>query len=247
MQVFDDMEKEQRKALSREQKKTALMEKRALGAEKGRDKWHEKWKQQQGFLYAALSDLEEEKGKNAKLTAQVNKDFENSSIPSSMQSSRRKKIPNSRVKTERHPGDQAGHKGQQRKQHVPTEVHEIPAPKEYTDSQNYYATGKTIRKQKIMIQMDVKVIEYKTQEYRNRATGARVHAPFPDGYINEVNYDGTVKALAFLLSNECKVSHGKIRKLVCELTNGKVSLSDGRINSLCREFSKKRKKKKRRS
>ena len=54
-----------------------------------------------------------------------------------------------------------------------------------------------------------------------------------------MNYDGSVKALAFLLSNECGVSHGKIRKLISELTEGKLALSDGMINGLCREFSAK--------
>lgn len=237
MQVFDDMEKEQEKALSREQERAARIEKRALAAEKERDQWRRKWKQQQAALYAALSELEEEKGKNAKLTAQVNKDFENSSLPSSLQAARRKKIPNSRVRTGRRPGGQAGHKGHARKRHVPTEIHEIAAPKEYADSKEYYETGKTIRKQKVVIRMDVRVIEYRTKEYRNRATGARVHAQFPEGYVNEVNYDGSVKAFAFLLGNECHVSHGKIRKFLSELTNGEVTVSDGMVNGLCREFS----------
>ena len=52
-----------------------------------------------------------------------------------------------------------------------------------------------IRKQRVVIEMSVKVIEYTAKEYRSRITGARVHAPFPPGYTNEVNYDGTVKAL----------------------------------------------------
>lgn len=239
MEVIDDVEKELKKLLNQEQKKTSDMEKRALTAEEENRKWREKWKQQQTALYAALTELEEEKGKNCKLTAQVNRDFENSSIPSSLQTAGRKKIPNSRVKTGKRPGAQPGHKGHQRKQHVPTESHEIPAPEEYTGSCDYYETGKIIRKQKIIIQLSVKVIEYWTKEYRNRTTGARVHAPFPDGYVNEVNYDGTVKALAFLLGNECNVSHGKIRKLIAELTEGEVTISDGMINNLCREFSEK--------
>lgn len=91
----------------------------------------------------------------------------------------------------------------------------------------------------MVIQMSVAVMEYTTKEYRDKRTGARVHAPFPEGYINEVNYDGTVKALAFLLSNECSVSHGKIRKLISELTKGEIELSDGMINDLAREFSAK--------
>ena len=96
-----------------------------------------------------------------------------------------------------------------------------------------------IRKQKVVLRLSVKIIEYTTKEYRSRSTGARVHAPFPDGYVNDVNYDGTVKALAFLLSNECNVSHGRIRKLLSELTGGEVEISDGMINSLCEEFSSK--------
>lgn len=87
--------------------------------------------------------------------------------------------------------------------------------------------------------MNAQVIEYATKEYRNRKTGARVHAPFPEGYVNEVNYDGTVKALAFLLGNECGVSHGKIRRLLSELTNGEIEISDGMIKGLCAEFSAK--------
>ena len=239
MEVFEDMEKEHRKALSKEQQESARMKKRMIAAQQGEDRWHEKWKKQQAELYAVRTELEEEKEKNRRLTPQVNKDLENSSIPSSMQGTRRKKIPNSRVKTGRSRGGQPGHPGHRRRLHVPTETHEIPAPKEYTENPDYYKTGKVIRKQKVEIRLNVRVMEYRTNEYRNRRTGARVHAPFPAGYENEVNYDGSVKALAFLLGNECNVSHGKIRKLIEELTEGEVRISDGMINCLCREFSEK--------
>lgn len=237
MQVFEDMEKEHKKALSKAARDLSAMTTRALKAESSRDQWQDKWKQQQSILYAALTEVEELKEQNKKLTAQVNRDFENSSLPSSLQGPKRKKIPNSRVKTGRKPGGQPGHKGHCRKKHVPTEAHEIPAPEKYRNNPDYYETGRMIRKQKVIIQVTVKVIEYMTKEYRNRITGARVHASFPEGYVNEVNYDGTVKALAFLLSNECNVSHGKIRKLLSELTGGAVEISDGMINSLCRDFS----------
>lgn len=84
-----------------------------------------------------------------------------------------------------------------------------------------------IRKQKVEIRLNVKVIKYLTSEYRNRRTGVRVHARFPAGYENEVNYDGSVKALVFLLGNECGVSHEKIRKLIEELTEGEVGSPTG--------------------
>lgn len=241
MQVFEDMEKEQKKALNRERKALEKMCLRAQKAEAGEDKWHRKWREQQAELYAVQAELEEVKGRNRKLTAQVNRDFETSSVPSSMQACGRKKIPNSRIKTGRHVGGQPGHPGHRRKRYTPTQTYEIPAPAEYTDSGNYYETGKIISKQKVSIELTVKVTEYLTKEYRSRITGARVHARFPEGYINEVNYDGTVKAIAFLLSNECAVSHGKIRTLLEELTGGEVKLSDGMINRLSREFSEKAK------
>ena len=151
----------------------------------------------------------------------------------------KKKIPNSREKTGKKPGGQPGHKGHVRKQHVPDVTYEIPAPAEYIDNPDYYETGKIIRKQKVSVILNAQIIEYTTKEYRNRKTGARVHAPFPEGYVNEVNYDGTVKALAFLLGNECGGSHGKIRRLLSELTNGEIEISDGMVNGLCAEFSAK--------
>lgn len=237
LQVFEDMEKEQKKAISREQKKAAQMEKRAQKAEQAWTKLHDKYVQKQKEYYAILTELEEEKEKNQKLTARVNRDFENSSVPSSFQKVGRKKIPNSRVKTGKRPGGQPGHKGHCRRKHLPTEIHVIPAPEKYSQNPDYYETGKIIRKQKVALRLSVEVTEYQTKEYRSRITGARVHAPFPAGYVNEVNYDGTVKALAFLLSNECNVSHGKIRKLLSELTEGEVEISDGMINHLCEEFS----------
>ena len=156
-----------------------------------------------------------------------------------MQHKGRKKIPNSREKTGRKQGAQAGHKGHCRKKHAVTESHEIPAPEKYTQTPDYYETGRIIRKQKVAIKMSVSVTEYTTKEYRNRVTGARVHAPFPKGYVNEVNYDGTIKAFAFLLGNECNVSHAKIKKLISEMTNGEVDISVGMINGLCKEFSEK--------
>ena len=239
MQVFEDLEKEKKKELSKAAGSLSKMTKRALKAESSRDQWRDKWKHQQSALYAALTEVEELKELNKKLTAQINRDFENSSLPSSLQGPKRKKIPNSRVKTGKKPGGQPGHKGHVRKKHLPTETHEIPTPEKYRNNPDYYETGKMIRKQKVVLRLSVKIIEYTTKEYRSRSTGARVHAPFPDGCVNDVNYDGTVKALAFLLSNECNVSHGRIRKLLSELTGGEIEISDGMINSLCEEFSSK--------
>lgn len=238
-EVMDDLDKEHQAEVSRLVAKIKSLEKENLEPARQRDAAKDKIKERTQQYYDAAAQLEEEREKNKKLTAQLNKDFENSSIPSSKQKAGKKRIPNSREKTGKKPGGQPGHKGHARKQHTPDVTYEIPAPAEYTDNPDYYETGKTIRKQKVSVILNAQIIEYTAKEYRNRKTGARVHAPFPEGYVNEVNYGGTVKALAFLLGNECGVSHGKIRRLLSELTNGEIEISDGMINGLCAEFSSK--------
>lgn len=74
----------------------------------------DKVKELQHQFYETAVRLEEEQGKNLKLRAQINRDYENSSIPSS-KTLRKKKITNSREKTGRKPGGQPGHKGHCRK------------------------------------------------------------------------------------------------------------------------------------
>jgi len=93
----------------------------------------------------------------------LNRDYENSSIPSSMKPNH-KKIANSREKTGRKPGGQPGHKGHSRKRHLPTNLVHISAPQKYTDSPNYKLTGKIITKQMVNLSVIVTVDEYSTPE-----------------------------------------------------------------------------------
>lgn len=88
-----ELEQAKRKA-EQELKK---MEKRALDAEKQRDDALDKAKEIRLQYYETAAELEEERGKNLKLRAQINRDYENSAIPSS-KSIKRKKIANSRKK-----------------------------------------------------------------------------------------------------------------------------------------------------
>ncbi len=53
-----------------------------------------------------------------------------------------------------------------------------------------------------------------------------------------------MKAAAFLLGNECNVSHHKVKKFLSEITGGELELSVGMINGLCEEFSEKTKEEK---
>lgn len=238
IEVTEDLDKECEKKLKIAETALKNMEKRALSAEKQRDDALDKLKEERLEKYKLGAELEEEKGKNKKLTAQLNHNYENSSIPSSM-SMNRKKISNSREKTGRKQGAQPGHKGYGRKKHTPTKVVDLPVPEEVLIDPDFKKTKKTIIKQVVGIQLALDVVEYRADVYYNSKTGERVHAPFPDGIVNDVNYDGSVKAFLFLLNNECCVSIDKSQKFLSDLTNGELKISRGMINSLSKEFSQK--------
>ncbi|MCL1896523.1 MAG: transposase [Clostridiales bacterium] len=237
-QVIEDMEDEHKKELERKDRKIKALEKDLLETQIMLDAEKDRCRDKVKELYRVETELEEEKGKNQKLTAQINRDYENSSLASS-QKLNRKKIVNNREKTGRKPGGQFGHKGHARKRHVPTNRIYIPAPEEYANSPDYKPTGRIITKQKAGIRVCLIVDEYATPEFRHVKTGQRVHAAFPAGVINDVNYDGSVKALAYMLCNCCNVSVVKVSDLIADLTGGGLKISTGMINGLTKEFSRK--------
>ena len=235
-QVFDDLETAHKKEIEKKEREIKAMEERALKAETRLVEAKAELREKCRELYKALTELEDEKGKNQKLTAQINRDYENSSIPSSMKPNR-KKIANNREKTGRRPGGQPGHIGHPRKRHEPTSRIDIPAPEQYANSPDYRPTGRIITRQLVGVSINVTVDEYSTPEFRHVRTGVRVHADFPEGVDNDVNYDGSVKSFAYLLNNNCNVSIGKVSDLIFDLTRGELRVSTGMINGLAGEFS----------
>ena len=199
---------------------------------------HEKMDKALTEKYESQAALLEEQEKNAALMARINKDYSNSSKPSS-QSPNHKKIHNGREKTGRKPGGQPGHVHHGRKRREPTSTISIPAPDEYVEDDNYKPTGRIIRKQLIRFRLIPEVLEFTTPEFRDQTTGQRVHAAFPEGITDDVNYDGTVKAIAYMINNELYTSVDKTRKFLDEISHGVLALSNGFICELSEEFSKK--------
>ena len=236
-QVLEDMLREFEKAQKRSAQELRKMEIRALNAEKQRDDALDKAAVFRHQFYEAASRLEEEQGKNLKLRAQINRDYENSSIPSS-KAVRRKKITNNREKTGRRPGGQPGHKGHCRKRQEPTQpVILLPPPKEALEDCAFKKTARTIVKQMVSIRMVLNVTEYHADVYYNSQTGERVHAAFLDGVIDDVNYDGSIRAFLFLLNNDCCTSIDKSRQFLSDLTGGKLNISKGMVSRLSRDFA----------
>lgn len=237
--IFEDLQKECARQLSALRKELERMEKRAVKAEKQRDDALDRVTQQRHKIYALETELEEEKGRNLKLRSQLNRDYENSSIPSS-KTLHHKKISNSREKSGRRPGAQPGHPGHGRKKQVPTtEPVLLPPPPEVLEDPAFKKTSKTIVKQLVNIRTILEVTEYHADVYYNSETGERIHAEFPAGVVDDVNYGGSIKAFLFLLNNDCCTSIDKSRKFLSDLTDGRLNISKGMVNRLSREFAAK--------
>lgn len=240
MQVFEDLQAEHAKAIHNKELIIKALEERALKAERRIDELKDENLALKREHYATQTKLEEERAKNQKLLSQIKKNHENSSIPSSMKPNR-KPITNNREKSGKAPGGQFGHKGHGRKKQKPTEVIEIPPPKEYTDNPDYEPTGKIIKRQRVSLKVIPYTVEYVTLEFRNIKTGKLVYADFPAGVENDVNYDGSIKAFAFLLNTHCNVSMDKTCEFISEVTDGALQISKGMVCGLTREFSEKSK------
>lgn len=188
--------------------------------------------------YALETELEDEREKNRKLIAQIRRDYENSSKPSSL-SPNHKKITNNRQKTGKRPGGQPGHQGHRRAKQEATEVKYLEAAPEIVNDPDFKKTDKIISKQLVNIKLVLEVTEFRAHIYRNSKTGETYHAPFPKNVVDDVNYGGSVKAFLYLLNNDCDTSIDKSRKFLSELTNGKLNISKGMISRLGHEFARK--------
>ena len=240
MEIFEDLQIEHSKAINNIERTNKVLENRAFKAERRVDELKDVILSLKQESYAIKTELEEEHAKNQKLVSQINKTHENSSIPSSMKINH-KPITNNREKSGKSPGGQLGHKGHCRKKQKPTEVIDIKPPKEYLDNPDYKPTGRIIKRQRVGVKVMPYTEEYVTMEFKNIKTGKLVHAEFPAGVVNDVNYDGSVKAFAFLLNNHCNVSMDKTREFLSEVTDGALEISKGMICGLSKEFSEKSK------
>lgn len=236
--VFEDMEKEHEKALQKQAKQILQLQERLFKAEADRDTALDRVTEWKRKYYETATMLEEEKGKNLKLLAQLNRNYENSSLPSS-HTPNHKIISNSREKTGKKPGGQPGHKGHGRKKQQADRIEVLPMPEQVCKDPRFQETGKEIIRQKIGIQVSLTVQEYHAPIYWNPETKEAVHAVFPEGVVNDVNYDGSIRAFLFLLNSHCNLSMDKCSRFLSDLTGGKLNISKGMISSLAKTFADK--------
>ena len=237
-QTCEDVLEEKEKLCREKDAQIERLNQRVLEVERQRDEALDKLKAKTAAFYETGTQLEEEKEKNRLLQSRLNKDYTNSSKPSSANPNH-KTIHNSRDKTGRKPGGQPGHDFHGRKKLEATQSVEVAPPAEYLDTEKFKATGRIIHKQLITARIVVDVIDYYTQEFRNLKTGQRVHAVFPHGLKDNVTYDASVKALAYLLNNDCNVSIDQTIVFLSEASQGLLTLSKGMVSGLAKQFSEK--------
>ena len=124
----------------------------------------EKRKKALGDYYETAVKLEDAQGLIVKLTAQVNHNYENSSMPSS-KCIGRKKITNNREKTGKKPGAQPGHRHHPRKPMRPDKIVGIQAEEQLQNDPRYVPTGNIISRQVIGVTVVPVVTEYRTAEF----------------------------------------------------------------------------------
>ena len=238
-QVHDDIIEEHKKEIEAKDRIIATKDQRIIELEQKLAEEKGKSNESKKAMYAAQTELTEAQEKIAALQARLNKDFTNSSKPSS-QSPDHKTIHNSRKKSGRKPGGQPGHPHHGRKRQKNAREVILPAPKKVAENpERYELTGKEIRKQLISAKLVVTATDFVAKEYRDILTGETVYPDFPTGIEDDVVYDSSVKAMAFMLNNECSVSLGKTRQFLFDISNGQLDISTGAICNFSKEFSKK--------
>lgn len=239
-EVLEDVQAEHEKEARRLKKLAAELLDLIASLKNRNRELDEKRKEALHNYYETARMLEEAQGMILKLQAQVNHNYENSSLPSSKCIGRRK-ITNNRERTGRKPGAQEGHPHHGRKPLKADRVVEIAPEERFQNTSRYQATGITAARQVVGVAVMPVVTEYRTAQYYDRKRGRLVHSAFPQGVENDVNYGESVKAFLFLMNNRCNVSLEKTSRFLSELTEGKLCPSVGMISGLCREFSLKAK------
>ena len=136
VEVLEDVQKEHEKEVKKLKKFIAELLDMVASLKKLNAKLDEKREKALHDYYEAASKLEDAQGLIVKLTAQVNHNYENSSLPSS-KCIDRKKITNNREKTGRKPGAQPGHPHHPRKPLKPDKIVEIQTEEKLKDNSRY--------------------------------------------------------------------------------------------------------------
>lgn len=173
--------------------------------------------------------------------AKQDTDSTNSSLPTSKTPiGKKKRIPNSRGKSDRKRGGQPGHEKHtldplSDKEITETEDHTLDlCPDCGCESLSFLG-----KKNKDVLDYEVRIIKKRHSFYNYQCTGCGhiVHSPIPLSLKEPVQYGSNVQALALSLSNVGFVSINRTRRILSGLTGGEISPCEAYICKLQKRAS----------
>jgi len=164
---------------------------------------------------------------NQRLKDIINKDSSNSSKPPS--SDGYKKIHNSRENSGKSVGGQKGHKG-----NIPVLFENPTKIIEYKKKHckcgcDIIYSGHYRTKQLVDIEIVTNIVEHRAYHGICGDCKTKIENEFPSELTNTITYGNILKSLSAILSSEGMVSINRIKQMLCELTSGKINLSEGTI------------------
>ena len=198
-------------------------------------------------LFEKDSIIEKLKNELAHAHALLGHDSTNTNLPTSQTPiGKQKRIPNTREKSGKPKGGQAGHE-----KHVLAE----PEESEITDivthehdienyccptcgAECYTCTGETETKYEYEIVIDVKKIKHIFYYYRCLECGEEFRSPYPNGLRGNVQYGSMVQALALSLMNTGNVSMNRAAMFLAGISSGELTPCEGYIAKLQKRAAK---------
>lgn len=170
----------------------------------------------------------------------LEKDSSNSCKPSSTNGFK-KVIQNNRVKSERKPGREKGHK------RSAPQVSSNPDEVKYVSKVATCSCGcKTIEQEDVSRDLISLEIVVHTTQYTGKKTKCsccnKEYSPkFPNNVKSIINYDENIKSLVVYLNSYCNVPNQKTVEFLDLLSNNKIKISQGTVGNTMAQFGKKSK------
>lgn len=169
--------------------------------------------------------------------SKLNNDGTNSGLPTSQTPiNKKKRIPNSREKTENKIGGQPGHKKnklqkfneEEANEHVEYTLNECPC----CGSKDLEMLDSEVKKQEIDYEVKIIKRENHFKEYRCHNCKNIVRRNIPKHLKEDIQYGSNVQATALTLMNIGNVPINKVRRIVIGLSMSEICLSEGFISKL---------------
>jgi len=170
------------------------------------------------------------------LTHRLGKNSDNSSIPPSTQMvfTKKKCVNTSREKTNRSSGGQVGHKGNSLTKEKARELIESGKVDHVIEDHVFSGADKISSECIVKYEID---LEIKTKVIEHRFYGRNNKKEIPQKFNTDVHYGNNIKSFVAIAINEGFVSLNRTRKIIRELTNNTIKLSEGSLVNFNRELA----------